>query len=469
MAELPSLLQDPSAGGALSVFLSSTIKDYEALRREVKEVLDKKAECACFLSEDWSGANEPTVQKCRAKVLQANGFILLLGHWYGSIPPGKDKSITHLEFEWAQRRRREEGFKNIAVLRPARDTKIFQELLRRAQTVIPSEEPERTQHAARLSEFHESVDDRRTEWRIVTEFKSEQDLREHALVIGRDWRGYTLMAAAQRQFQPEIATYDPRVTEAALGRLGRKPQIEAVETVMAGVAGYPDVPGVAMIIFGDEDGGHRALLANLLSTALASYHPKRPIGKLPVGQTSIPALVAWVARTLGLPNASGVETPEQLAEHVADELRHQPLYFIIDRISALAGGVVAFHQKFWKPLWNRLRELRAGLNLVHRLVVVVTDYTGDEAGWQNATLAHDQDEDAAGYSKLLLLPRLAQIRRVDMLKWLDEMKVPDDALGRRAKLADRMLTDDRGQPEALAAHVLDRLRSEPLWPETDPS
>jgi hypothetical protein len=42
----------PSAAGALVIFLSSTIGDYEGLRREVQEVLLRKAECACFLSED---------------------------------------------------------------------------------------------------------------------------------------------------------------------------------------------------------------------------------------------------------------------------------------------------------------------------------------------------------------------------------------------------------------------------------
>src|SRR6516165_7506739 len=118
MPESFSIRVVPSAAGVLAIFLSSTIGDYESFRREVQDVLLKKAECACFLSEDWIGGYDETVQKCRDRVQQSGGFILLLGYWYGSIPPGKDKSITHLEFEWALERWKGQPFPKMAVLKP---------------------------------------------------------------------------------------------------------------------------------------------------------------------------------------------------------------------------------------------------------------------------------------------------------------------------------------------------------------
>jgi hypothetical protein len=106
-----NLIKPPQ--GVFNIFLSSTIGDYEDFRRQVQDVLLKKAECACFLSEDWVGGYDATVTKCQQRVKDSGGFILMLGHWYGSIPPGKEKSITHLEFEWAFEKWASEPFPKI--------------------------------------------------------------------------------------------------------------------------------------------------------------------------------------------------------------------------------------------------------------------------------------------------------------------------------------------------------------------
>jgi Domain of unknown function (DUF4062) len=137
----PTILAKPSAVDVLAIFLSSTIGDYESFRREVQDVLLKRAECACFLSEDWIGGYDATVQKCRDRVRQSGGFILLLGYWYGSIPPGKDKSITHLEFEWALERWKGELYPKMAVLKPKPGKKADAQSFGRA---APSQDPERT-------------------------------------------------------------------------------------------------------------------------------------------------------------------------------------------------------------------------------------------------------------------------------------------------------------------------------------
>ena len=70
---LTNLIRPPQ--GVLNIFLSSTIGDYEDLRRQVQDVLLKKAECACFLSEDWVGGYDATVTKCQQRVKDSGGFI----------------------------------------------------------------------------------------------------------------------------------------------------------------------------------------------------------------------------------------------------------------------------------------------------------------------------------------------------------------------------------------------------------
>jgi hypothetical protein len=46
-------------------------------------------------SEDWAGGWDDTVDKCRARVSRANGFILVLGFRYESVPPGENKALGY--------------------------------------------------------------------------------------------------------------------------------------------------------------------------------------------------------------------------------------------------------------------------------------------------------------------------------------------------------------------------------------
>lgn len=447
----------------LNVFLSSTIGDYAALRAEVRDVLLHKAECACFLSEDWVGGYESTVAKCRERVIEAGGFLLLMGYWYGSVPPRQEKSITHLEFEWALDKWKGERFPKMAVLRPKPASPAAEQLKAAAQALLPTSADELRQHEDRLRRFHEQVDDKRNEWRTITPFKSEQDLREHALVLGLSWRGLTPLAASRGLVAPpRDDSVDSGLSEAMLGALGRQGQEEAINKILARLPGSPDVPAVALVVHGDEDAGQRAFLARVVHRRLKKYHPKQPIGRLPLGEPTISALVAWLAQTLGIPNPVGVDTPDQLADQVALELRHQDLYFIVDRIGDLSGGVRAFQRDFWRPFWDRLRAARQQMPTPHRLVALVADYTGNSDAWGDA-VATPQAGAPVDYARLLLVPRLEAFTDDDVLSWLEELEVPDDATGRRAKLVRRVLRNDAGAPDATPLHVFGRLRSEVLW------
>ena len=436
------------------------------MRRQVKGALDR-IECACALSEDWTGGYAATVQKCQRKVLQSQGFMLLLGHWYGSIPPGQQKSITHLEFEWAQQRPERKRYEQMAVLRPKPGTAIDKKLRQAAQDIIVSSATDPDRHADLLKAFHDQVDDRSTEWRIITPFKTVQDLREHALVIANEWRGSTPLAAAQGRVATTSTFFaqNSQVTEEMLGELGRKAQIDAVEAVISGIPAYPDMPAVALLIHGDEDAGHRPFLSYLIANCLDGYYPKQPIGGLPIENASPAAFVAWVARKLGVTDVSRPEIPEQLAEAVADELRSQPLHFVLDRIGTLEGGVSAFREKFWTPFWHRLRELRAERGIGNRLVAVLSDYSGDESRWAQHAVASDDIASSEDYLKLVAVPKLGAIEKKHVLAWFAALEVPDTPPGRRVKLADFLLKNDRQKADTVPAHVYGRARSQQLWPE----
>jgi hypothetical protein len=265
---MPAGAEAASAAGPWELFLSSTVTDFEEFRREVQEALLRKAEAACFLSEDWVGGFDDTVAKCRARVQQARGFFLLLGHWYGSTPPGSARSITHLEFGWAVERWGALPFPPVAVMMP-RAASPADVRLREAARRILDERIDPGQHAESLAAFHaEAVGS----WRTVVPFTDEHDLRENAIVTCFRWQGRTPEAAARGQVAVAgPGPGDSQVTDELLGTLGRKPQLDAVRAAVAELADRAEVPALAMIVHGDEDAGHRAFLLHLTSTVLKGY------------------------------------------------------------------------------------------------------------------------------------------------------------------------------------------------------
>jgi iSTAND domain-containing protein len=261
---------------------------------------------------------------------------------------------------------------------------------------------------------------------------------------------------------------DDQLREEQLGRLGREPQHGAIKNLISGLAAYPDVPAVAVLVHGGKDDGQRTFVAYVLHSLLRNYYPKQKIGRLPLGGNAVEALVAWVAGMLGLKNLSSVATPESLAERLVEELKYQQLYFVIDRVGTdYAGGVRAFQQTFWQPLWTRLKVLRSQQSIANRLVAIVTDYSGDASDWAGVAL-DAKPGIPTDFSKLIKIPKLGHIEMSDLLNWLDELEVPDNPAGRRAQLAQRALKDeDTGPLDGTPLHVFERLKGEPLWPKGD--
>jgi hypothetical protein len=460
---------EPVAPSTWSVFLSSTVRDFEEFRREVQIALLKKAEAACFLSEDWLGGYNDTVETCKSRVLKANGFFLLLGYWYGSIPPGRKRSIIHLEFEWAKKRWKHLKFPPVAVMVPKVPSEAEQKLKHAAGIIlkdkVKKKEIDEARHGILLEGFHATVKDT---WRTCIPFEDKHDLRENVIVKCLEWKGQTPMAAAHRKIVTEaIVPTDSQVKDEQLGQLGRQPQFDAIESVLAVVADHADVPAVAMNVYGDQDAGQRAFLSRLIKTTLKSHYPRSRLNRLPLSHNDPVVLTSWVAGQLGIARGIGTQNPEQLAERVGAELQRQPLYFVLDRIADLAGGVQTFRETFWAPFYEKLRALRADRKFDNRLIAVVVDYSGDETGWQSATCAWDAEEHMIDYSRLLLIPKLGAFRRIDVLKWLREMEVPDKPTGRRKVLVDRALKNDHDVEDPVPIRVFGRLKGETLWPQRE--
>jgi hypothetical protein len=449
----------------LNLFLSSTVRDLKNYRRAVREACLHKAETACLLGEeDWSGGYDDTVAKCEQRVQQANAFMLLAGYWYGSIAPGKDRSITHIEFDEARKKWKDDKFPPMAVLMPAQGSPAAKKLRLAAQTLMREAKAnvDIDSHERAINAFHAVLTG---SWRTVDFFKDKNDLREIAIARCCNWNGQTPLAAARGQVLLEKNQTAARVSDEQLGLLGRKFQLGAAKAALSRVADYADVPGIAMLVHGDDDAGQRAFLQSLIAIVLKKYLPRQRLSRLPLQHNDSAILPGWVAQRLGLSNSRGVKTPEQLAECLAPELKRQPMYFVLDRISDIDGGLAAFRDNFWRPLYLKLHELRTIEAFDYRLVAIVSDYSGVDAPWKSATWDLNTIALQPDFSAILRLPKLEPFSRNDILDWLEDLEIPDEPAGRRSRLADRMVTNGRGEGDTVPIRVFERLQGETLWPE----
>src|SRR3954463_15627683 len=87
-----------------SVFVSSTRRDLDSERQQIKNKVVGYLQISCLLGEEMLSNYAPTVQECLDRVDEAAGFIGVFAYWYGSIPPNEQCSITHLEFRRALER-----------------------------------------------------------------------------------------------------------------------------------------------------------------------------------------------------------------------------------------------------------------------------------------------------------------------------------------------------------------------------
>jgi inactive STAND/Domain of unknown function (DUF4062) len=422
----------------------------DAYRRAVEDALKNKAQVACFLSEEWTGGYDDVVQKCHDRVLASFGFLLLLGYNYGWVPGNRDKSITHLEFEWALGRWGRSPYPPMAVFAPENNSEAEKELRAEAAKYIPTDAPNRKLHDDRLQAFRSEV---LNAGRTAQFYVNRQELRENAIVACLQWTGKTPLSVARGVSRSTGSL----VTDEQLGLLGRKAQMDGLAEIIAQFNAKPDEPACALLVHGDEDAGQRVFLARLANCKeLAGCRPACP-GHPPMDQYDATVLGQWVARSLGLGRAADAQNIAQLATAIASELRNQPLLFILDRVQRLSGDLASFVTQFWRPLRERLRAIHAERPLPYPLIALVADYKGNLAGREAYTCAWCAP--TLDYSVLLAMPRMTDFRQKDIFLWLDELAVPDRPAGRRTEIAISVVKNAGGQPEGKPLRVYEELRS----------
>lgn len=86
----------------IPIFVGSTYLDLKEHREKVRETLTRM-ETFVHGMEQFGARPDCPVEECLAEVRKCKIYVGIFAMRYGTIPPGYDKSLTHLEYEEAQR------------------------------------------------------------------------------------------------------------------------------------------------------------------------------------------------------------------------------------------------------------------------------------------------------------------------------------------------------------------------------
>ncbi|MBN2129920.1 MAG: DUF4062 domain-containing protein [Sedimentisphaerales bacterium] len=84
----------------MKIFVSSTTKDLADARKKVCEQiagLDNQYVCM----DCYTASGRPPAEFDDSKVKECDAFVIIVAHYYGSCPPGEERSFTELEYEAA--------------------------------------------------------------------------------------------------------------------------------------------------------------------------------------------------------------------------------------------------------------------------------------------------------------------------------------------------------------------------------
>ena len=88
----------------MKAFLSSTAKDLKDHRTAAAQAIRRMDGWECVQMEDFGARDALPDDFCRARVSECDVFVGLVGHLYGSSPPGQSISFTEREYDAAVQR-----------------------------------------------------------------------------------------------------------------------------------------------------------------------------------------------------------------------------------------------------------------------------------------------------------------------------------------------------------------------------
>lgn len=406
-----------------SVFLSSTATDCSVYRRELQDALQRGVPVTVHLQEDWAGAATPTVAACREKIVDKDGFIGLFGYRYGWQPwlPASEKSITHLEWEFAVEHW-STPVPPIFLFLPSLGEEADRELKRWADEVLQTEHPNsEAERQASLNQQQSFLNQVR-DWaknRLINYYKSAQDLREKGIASLHHWNRDLWKQAAQGR-----AGSRAPISEAELGMIGRDQQLRTLERILLQLRRQQRELAAAFVVHGAENHGQRHF-----AHVLAGWEQWQDDDQLfPPSRPDRPEdprhLARWLCELLGRP-VPLADAMDILVATLADRLRAGHVVVVLQSLGDSPDRWLQFTTGFWQPLRQRLGQV-VRQHPRGRFVLFVVDQqpcpSDQEAIFSALPSPLPEADLELDTAQLLPLPELRPLCQADVEAWLRKKK-----------------------------------------------
>ncbi|WP_153160811.1 DUF4062 domain-containing protein [Zoogloea sp. 1C4] len=396
------------------IFLSATAQDCRTYREAVRDFIHDNIEHAkVFLQENWAEGGNFVEPVCKRKVDECDAYMGLFGFRYGWTPPLQRSSITELEFRWAVDRWRE-GEAPIFVLRPRPGTEAEQHLREQAARFHDKQPPaEAEADRAAQRAFLASVDQWASNGRIQVFYDDQRQLEARAAFCITNWDLKVLRKARHGRYQ---ASGD--IDRGELGRIGRKPQIAALQDALNALRDRRSERAAAFLVHGPENHGQLEFIE-----FLREWHDEWEGMDIRCGQADEPdsaeSLICWTCSQLGEP-LLGEPTIDALAGLLATRLASRSVVLILRTAGREANRLALFQQRFWQPLHTALATRQPGGR--GRLYCFMADHAPladpPPAGFRTL----DLDADDVDYRQILALPPLTRLTAGQVRNWLSDIR-----------------------------------------------
>ena len=388
---LPQTARGPQV--AYRVFLSSTSRDLDAYREAVHRAIDGLPGFQLVKMEDFGARDASAKDLCARLVRECDLFVSLMGHYYGSCPPGEPVSFTELEYRTATAARLSrlmflapDDFPIPASLRDSDASFERQQALRRevmAELVVGAfDTPEKLASAVTRALFVWQEERRRAEAATATVASDQQatpDAAPDRPLGPNPYRGLEAFRRedADRFFGREalVAQLWDRFLELHAVRADREPPTRLLAILGASGSGKSSV-------------AQAGLLAALEKKPLPGRPAPLHVVLTPEARP-LESLAVALAR-----QATGASAPARMASEFEDVLRtradHDGLRYLAERMLDAGGaGLILLIDQFEELyslcddqqeraafIGNLLRAARDGRGRVSIVVTLRSDFLG---------------------------------------------------------------------------------------------
>lgn len=411
----------------ISVFLSATCKDLADDCRKIARETIEETNAKAITMETWISDYRSVEKVCHEKIRdECSHYLGIFSYRRGWIPPGHSKSITELEFDWA-----DEYKKPRAIFLPNHTSPIALELRRRAKD--QSKEDEEAQRS-----FLEQT---RQQGTCIFFQDLIQMSRRIGLKVAKWSEGDSLREIARQK------TGESRITENNTLELGRKMQFRQFEDTLDNILSL-DLPAVTcFLVFGESGFGHTEMLKRLYhevenkGSGYPIYIPHliKPQSNLTEMRQGIGK---WIQVNLVPPSVN------DLASKLNDCLAENDVVLEIENLQRLDCSIKEFQDQFWEPLVKAL-----GSGFKNKLIVLL-GFEGTLEEESEFVQCDPSNLDNFQSHSIVVLDELKKFKQSELTSWLRKWYPSDDA----QMLSRTLIAESRGGIPQLLYHKLRELK-----------